>query len=242
VSRFVPSKLRDLEGVPAGRAKKKLSPIYWPTTSFRRLRRFLGRQTVEELDLEALELAVRQHVLQLAGAAVEQRLNADTSDERGSRTCCGCGQSARLPGADQTGAECLRSPTMERAYYHCAFCGHGYCPRDQRHPSPGGPAPRTRVVASTISRPTDIACAIRSSCARLVYFPRGLWSRVQGSHRHAAQTRRNALDRSRLQRPSSLSAVPKLSGRFQDFWERKTELRARMTHHFLGAHPPHPST
>jgi hypothetical protein len=52
----------------------------------------LGRQAVEELDLEALELAVRQQVLQLAGAAVEQRLNADTSDERGSRNRCGCGQ------------------------------------------------------------------------------------------------------------------------------------------------------
>jgi hypothetical protein len=30
----------------------------------------LGRQAVEELDLEALELAVRQRVLRLAGAAV----------------------------------------------------------------------------------------------------------------------------------------------------------------------------
>jgi|ERR1700683_1562576 len=51
----------------------------------------LGRQAVEDLDLEALELAVRQRVLQLAGSAVEQRLNADTSDQRGARTACGCG-------------------------------------------------------------------------------------------------------------------------------------------------------
>jgi hypothetical protein len=50
----------------------------------------LGRQVVGHLDLEALELAVRQRALQMAGAAVEQRPNADTSDERGSRTCCGC--------------------------------------------------------------------------------------------------------------------------------------------------------
>jgi hypothetical protein len=61
----------------------------------------LGRQAVEELDLEALELAVRQQVLQLAAAAVEQRLNADTSDERGSRNRCGCGQEARLVGRFQ---------------------------------------------------------------------------------------------------------------------------------------------
>src|SRR6266699_1421807 len=92
----------------------------------------LGRQAVEDLDLEALELAVRQHVLQLAGAAVEQRLNADTSDERGSRTCCGCGQPARFAGRRTKQVESVLGPLrLERAYYHCASCGHGYCPRDQ---------------------------------------------------------------------------------------------------------------
>jgi hypothetical protein len=92
----------------------------------------LGRQAVEELDLEALELAVRQHVLQLAGAAVEQRLNADTSDERGSRTCCGCGQPARFAGRRTKQVQSVLGPLrLERAYYHCATCGHGYCPRDQ---------------------------------------------------------------------------------------------------------------
>jgi len=92
----------------------------------------LGRQAVEDLDLEALELAVRQQVLQLAGAAVEQRLNADTSDERGSRTCCGCGQPARFAGRRTKQVESVLGPLrLERAYYHCASCGHGYCPRDQ---------------------------------------------------------------------------------------------------------------
>jgi hypothetical protein len=92
----------------------------------------LGRQAVEDLDLEALELAVRQHVLQLAGAAVEQRLNADTSDERGSRTCCGCGQPARFAGRRTKQVQSVLGPLrLERAYYHCASCGHGYCPRDQ---------------------------------------------------------------------------------------------------------------
>jgi len=92
----------------------------------------LGRQAVEDLDLEALELAVRQHVLQLAGAAVEQRLNADTSDERGSRTCCRCGQAVRFAGRRTKQVESVLGPLrLERAYYHCASCGHGYCPRDQ---------------------------------------------------------------------------------------------------------------
>ncbi len=92
----------------------------------------LGRQAVEDLDLEALELAVRQHVLQLAGAAVEQRLNADTRDERGSRTCCRCGQAVRFAGRRTKQVESVLGPLrLERAYYHCASCGHGYCPRDQ---------------------------------------------------------------------------------------------------------------
>jgi hypothetical protein len=91
-----------------------------------------GRQAVEDLDLEALELAVRQRVLQLAGAAVGQRLNADKSDERGSRTRCACGQPARLVGRRSKQLHSVLGPLqLERAYYHCSSCGHGFCPRDE---------------------------------------------------------------------------------------------------------------
>jgi len=72
---------------------------------------------VEDLDLEALELAVRQQALQLAGAAVEQRLNADTSDEQGSRIRCGCGQEARLVGRRSKQVQSVLGPLqLERAY------------------------------------------------------------------------------------------------------------------------------
>jgi hypothetical protein len=92
----------------------------------------LGRQAVEELDLEALELAVRQQVLHLAGAAVEQRLNADTRDERDSPVRCGCGQEARYVGRRSKQVESVLGPLrLERAYYHCCGCGHGFCPRDR---------------------------------------------------------------------------------------------------------------
>src|SRR6202451_4659617 len=91
----------------------------------------LGRQAVEDLDLEALELAVRQQVLQLAGAAVAQRLNADTGDEQASRVRCKCGQEERLVGRRRKQVErVLGSLQLERAYYHCSSCGHGFCPRD----------------------------------------------------------------------------------------------------------------
>lgn len=93
----------------------------------------LGRQAVEELDLEALELAVRQRVLQLAGAAIEQRLNADTRDERDSRTCGGCGQPARFAGRRTKQVQSVLGwLRLERAYYYCSSCGHGFCPRDQQ--------------------------------------------------------------------------------------------------------------
>lgn len=77
-----------------------------------------------------LELAVRQQVLQLAGTAVAQRLNADTSDERGSRTRCACGQEAHLIGRRSKRFHVLGPLQRKRAYYHCSSCGHGFCPRD----------------------------------------------------------------------------------------------------------------
>jgi hypothetical protein len=92
----------------------------------------LGRQAVEAVDFEALEVAVRQQVLQLAGQAVAQRLNADTRDEQGSRIRCGCGQEARYAGRRAKQVESVLGPLrLERAYYHCSACGHGFYPRDQ---------------------------------------------------------------------------------------------------------------
>jgi hypothetical protein len=93
----------------------------------------LGRQVLEDLDLEALELAVRQQVLQMAGRAVEQRINADLSDARGARLACPCGKKARYAGRRTKQVQSVLGPLrLERAYYHCSCCGHGFCPRDQQ--------------------------------------------------------------------------------------------------------------
>lgn len=92
----------------------------------------VGRQAVEDLDLEALEVAVRQRVLQLAGRAVEQRLHADTSDELGPRVACRCGGAAHFAGRRSKQFHTVLDPLrLERAYYHCAACGHGCYPRDR---------------------------------------------------------------------------------------------------------------
>ena len=92
----------------------------------------LGRGAVAELDFEALEMALRQGTLRLAACALEQRLNADTSDEVGSRIPCRCGGKAQFAGRQSKQFHSvLGRLRLERAYYHCFSCSHGFCPRDR---------------------------------------------------------------------------------------------------------------
>jgi hypothetical protein len=42
-----------------------------------------------------LEMAARRQALQLAARALEQRLNADTSDHAGPELSCSCGEQAQ---------------------------------------------------------------------------------------------------------------------------------------------------
>ena len=91
----------------------------------------LGREAVAELDFEALEMTLRQGTLRLAACALEQRLNADTSDEMGSRIPCRCGREAHFAGRRRKQFHSVLGPLrLERAYYYCAACGHGGFPRD----------------------------------------------------------------------------------------------------------------
>ncbi len=88
---------------------------------------------MEGLDLEALESAVRRQALGLAAQAVQQRLNADHSDGEQTHRACDCGQMARYAGRRGKAFQSVLGPlNLERAYYHCAACGHGFCPRDRQ--------------------------------------------------------------------------------------------------------------
>lgn len=90
-----------------------------------------GRPSLDQLDLEALEHAVRRQALHLAGRAVEQRLNADHSDAELTQARCQCGQLARYAGRrEKTFVSVLGPLRLRRAYFHCAACGQGFCPRD----------------------------------------------------------------------------------------------------------------
>jgi hypothetical protein len=84
------------------------------------------------LDFEAIEIAARRKALRVAARAVERRLNADTSDYTGPIFPCPCRKMAHYTGRRaKTFQTALGEMTLERAYYHCAECRSGFCPRDR---------------------------------------------------------------------------------------------------------------
>lgn len=83
------------------------------------------------MDLEAVEVALRRQVLGLAARLLEQRLNADRSDQGAGRPCS-CGGTARCVGRRvKRFTSALGRIRLQRAYYHCSACGKGFCPRDR---------------------------------------------------------------------------------------------------------------
>jgi hypothetical protein len=77
-------------------------------------------------------MAARRQALRLAARALEQRLNADTADHAGPEMPCPCGGMAQYHGRhDKTFESVLGPLRLERAYYHCAQCRSGFCPRDR---------------------------------------------------------------------------------------------------------------
>src|SRR6266478_3640088 len=92
----------------------------------------LGYPSITDLDLEAVEMAVRRQALRLAARALEQRLNMDTRDHEGPELPCPCGGSAKYHGRHgKTFASVLGPLHLQRAYYHCEQCASGFCPRDR---------------------------------------------------------------------------------------------------------------
>jgi hypothetical protein len=77
-------------------------------------------------------MAARWQALRLAARALEQRLNADTSDYAGPELLCSCGKLAQYHGRHWKTFESVLGPLhLDRAYYHCANCQGGFCPRDR---------------------------------------------------------------------------------------------------------------
>jgi hypothetical protein len=73
------------------------------------------------LDFEAIEMAARRQTLRLAARALEQRLNADTSDPAGPQLPRRGGGSAPYHGRREKTFESVMGPLhRQRSYYHCS--------------------------------------------------------------------------------------------------------------------------
>ena len=84
------------------------------------------------LDLEASERAIRSSVQEMGGRILEKLLNADDGEYRGCRIECGQGHMAEFVGyRGKDLVTVLSEVKVERAYYHCAACGHGRIPKDE---------------------------------------------------------------------------------------------------------------
>ncbi|MHC4868042.1 MAG: hypothetical protein ACYTEX_28555 [Planctomycetota bacterium] len=105
---------------------------------------------MEELDFEALEMAVRRVVLAWAARLVQNWLNADHSDRSPAAVVCDCGRTARYVGRRSKRVQTtLGELDVDRAYYHCSHCGAGFCPRDRRLGIEGSLSPALlRMIAS----------------------------------------------------------------------------------------------
>ena len=69
--------------------------------------------------------------MELAARTVETHLNQDHSDVAPSHPCS-CGGTARYAGRRSKQFLTVLGPLrLERAYYHCGDCSHGFCPRDR---------------------------------------------------------------------------------------------------------------
>ena len=80
-----------------------------------------------------MEMAARRQALRLAARALEQKLNADTSDYSAPELPCSCGRPAQYHGRHVKTFESVLGPlTLERAYYHCGPCQSGFYPRDSQ--------------------------------------------------------------------------------------------------------------
>ena len=92
-----------------------------------------GAAAVDEIDFARFEVRIRDQALRLAARLAEQRLNRDHDDHAGATLpCVRCGGDAGCEG--RRGKSVVTVPgamRLSRAYYRCATCRKGFCPRDR---------------------------------------------------------------------------------------------------------------
>jgi len=75
---------------------------------------------------------IKKKVFHVAARFLEKMLIKETSDYKGAvTTCIFCGKEARYVNRNaKTFTTVLGDITLERAYYYCPSCAHGFCPKD----------------------------------------------------------------------------------------------------------------
>jgi hypothetical protein len=87
--------------------------------------------------LEAAETVIRAGMLKLGCGILGELLSADRG-HRGPRVPCGSGHEAEFISYRDKVIDTVLGPvTLNRAWYHCAECGHGLAPRDAELGVPG---------------------------------------------------------------------------------------------------------
>jgi hypothetical protein len=123
-------RLRAPDG-PGRRGEKKLQAAFAAEIGAE-VEALIDEGAAATLDFEAVETAARRGALAVAARAVARRLNADHTDQAGPTVPCQCGNMARYAGRKaKTILTALGAMRLARAYYHCAACRHGFCPRDR---------------------------------------------------------------------------------------------------------------
>lgn len=79
-----------------------------------------------------METRIRKAAFTFAASLLENVLNAQAAESAGACVPCRlCGAPARyVDRRAKSFITCLGEITVERAYYHCASCGQGWCPQD----------------------------------------------------------------------------------------------------------------
>ena len=94
--------------------------------------RIFRRKESESIDLEAVEMALREMGQRVSGRLLEKVLNADGGLHTGSRIDCPNGHQARYGGQREKQLVTVVGQVMvRRAYYYCEACRDGVVPKDQ---------------------------------------------------------------------------------------------------------------
>ena len=145
-----------------------------------------------------VESAARRLALEVAGRLVAARLNADRSDAKGARLPCPCGATAGYAGRrTKTFTTVLGEMALDRAWYHCAACGHGFAPRDRALGMAGGAlSPGTLRMAGLAAARLSFAesGALLRELAGLDIDPKSVERHAEALGREIADDERRAVE------------------------------------------------